>query len=207
MRFWVAVALLLAAGPGAVAGEDAWQLLDEFRRHLRAESPLRASFTQTFVPAGFSTGEKESGRMALALPDCLRWDYDEPYAKSFLLCGDVFHYWNPGEDEGHIEEIEAEREPGLDLLLLEVSQLQERYEAELVAGERRMREIRLRPREANDYVAEAALVLDRGLERLLFLRYVDPEGSVTEFAISGWKKGAENGTFNPPEGVEWLEEW
>ena len=217
LRAWI-VALLLAAAPSVAlrrrgargargAAQDAWSALDTLRGHLHEQSPFRAGFVQTFVPEGFSSGEKESGRMALALPECLRWDYDEPYPKSFLLCGDVFHYWNPGEDEGHTEEIEAKREPGLDLLLLEVEELRVRYRAELSDGPGKSREIRLRPLEPNEFVAEALLRLNGRLDRLLLLRYLDPEGNVTEFAISGHEKGAPAGTFNPPEGIEWLDEW
>ncbi|MEE2778768.1 MAG: outer membrane lipoprotein carrier protein LolA [Acidobacteriota bacterium] len=200
-------AVLMGVAPAAVVAQDPWQALDTFRQSLRAQSPFAASFVQTFVPEGFSSGEQESGRMALALPECLRWDYDEPYPKSFLLCGDMFHYWNPGEEEGHVEEIDAAREPGLDLLLLDLSELRERYDASVSAVERGEREIVLRPKEPNEFVAEATLRLNRKLDRLLVLRYLDPEGSVTEFAISGVTAGAAVGTFNPPDGVEWLDEW
>lgn len=203
----VLLLVLAVALPGPALAEDPWQVLEVFRQHLRERSPLRADFTQAFVAEGFTTAEEESGHLAISLPDCMRWDYDEPYPKSFLLCGDVVHYWNPGEDEGHIEEIDADREPGLDLLLVEVDELRRRYEAEVHSGGRRGVVVTLRPREENEYVVEATLELDRLLEKLEVLRYLDPDGNRTEFRITAWKSGVPNGIFNPPKDVEWLEEY
>ena len=131
LRLAALLSLLLAFAPADPPKSDdsAWQSIETFRKNLAKRSPFNASFVQTYLPEGFSTGEKESGRMALHLPDCLRWDYGEPYPKSFILCGNVIHYWNGGDSEGHVEEIEAKREPGLDLLLVPVDELQRRYTA------------------------------------------------------------------------------
>lgn len=207
----MAIATLTFAGPASAAADgaadEAWEALETFRRNLAAASPFTAAFEQTYIPEGFASGEEESGRMTLSLPDCLRWDYDEPYPKSFILCGDVIHYWNPGEDEGHVEEIDADREPGLDLLLVGIAELEGRYEAKREKGKGRNVAVVLRPTEPNEYVAQATLELDPGLERLVALRYLDPEGNRTEFRISGYTPGVATGTFNPPKDIEWLEEY
>jgi outer membrane lipoprotein carrier protein len=206
------LALLAAPGSRAAAadppkGDDsAWQSIETFRQNLAKRSPFSAKFVQTYLPEGFSSGEQESGRMALHLPDCLRWDYDEPYPKSFILCGNVIHYWNGGDTEGHVEEIEAEREPGLDLLLVPVAELQRRY----TASSKRTAQgvaVTLRPSAANEFVAEATLEIDAKLDRLLALRYLDPEGNKTEFAISDYQSGTKTGTFNPPRDIKWLDEY
>ncbi len=187
--------------------EDPWSVLAEFRGNLSEQSPFTAEFTQSFVPEGFSTGEEESGRLALSLPDCMRWDYSEPYPKAFILCGDVIHYWNPGEDEGRVAEIDAQREPGLDLLLVSVGELEARYSASVATGAGRGVEITLVPKEPNELVSQATLRLNAGLDRLLSLRYLDPEGNLTEFRISRFRAGGVAGLFNPPDGITWLDDW
>jgi hypothetical protein len=196
------------AAPAAPANDadPAWQSIETFRQNLAKRSPFNASFVQTYLPEGFSTGEKESGRMALSLPECLRWDYGEPYPKSFILCGNVIHYWNEGETEGHVEEIEARREPGLDLLLVPVEELRRRY----TATSRRTAQgvaVTLKPTEPNEFVTEATLEIDAKLDRLRVLRYVDPEGNRTDFAIDDYREGVASGTFNPPTGIKWLDEY
>ncbi len=110
------VTLLLGTTP--LEAEDAWTVIERFRSQLEVRSPFSARFDQTYLPDGFSTGETEGGRFSLSLPECLRWDYDDPYPKSFILCGDVFHYWNADEPQGHREEIDALSQPGLDLVEL-----------------------------------------------------------------------------------------
>ncbi len=87
---------LVAAAPQAPA-IDPWRALTELRLHLAASGALGAKFRQSYVPAGFATGDEETGRVALALPDCLRWDYSEPYPKAYLLCGSRLHTWVTGE--------------------------------------------------------------------------------------------------------------
>ena len=78
------------------AAPDPWKVLQGVRQSLVDSGPTAAAFTQTYIPAGFSSGDSESGRLALALPDCLRWDYQDPYPKGFLLCGGVAHGFGEG---------------------------------------------------------------------------------------------------------------
>jgi len=178
--------------------EDAWLILERFRESLELQSPFSAHFLQSFTPEGFSSAETEGGTMSMSLPECLRWDYDEPFPKSFILCGDVFHYWNPGDPKGHREEIEAREQPGLDLLLLGTADLRERYSIAASVRLAESIEIVLLPLEENEYASSATLLLDSDGERLLELRYVDPDGNRTTFAISDYRAGLDSGTFNPP---------
>ena len=114
----VALFLLGLAAPLRALEADPWAALEKVRGRLAASGPRVAEFEHLYLPAGFSQGEKESGRLALSLPDCLRWDYGEPYPKSFLVCGAVAHYWNEEDKTGQRQSIDSKNEPGLDLLLL-----------------------------------------------------------------------------------------
>ena len=208
----LALAALLLAGAPAAPGQipqpgeapDPWAALTAVRESLIAAGPTAAEFTQAYVPAGFSAGEEEHGRLALALPDCLRWDYRDPYPKSFLLCGGEAFYWNPEDKTGRRYPVDRQREPGLDLLLLGVEQLRERYQATAAAGEAGRVEIDLAPREgeaAPKGFASAHLVVDAASHRLVELSYLDPEGNLSRFTISGYGPLAADGLFSPPEGI------
>ena len=188
--------------PGAPAGAgDAWSLLEETRAALAADGPLTADFVQTFVPAGFTSGERESGRLHLAVPDCLRWDYSLPYPKAFLVCGGRVYAWSPEDMTGRREELRPESQAGLDLLLLPIDELRRRYDAEAV-DEERIR-VTLVPRERRQELREATLVVDPRTRRLVEVAFRDREGSFTRFELSGFRPLADPEAFTPPAGVRW----
>jgi outer membrane lipoprotein-sorting protein len=196
-------ALLLIAAAPAAAAEDPWAALDRLRRAMAGDRALTARFVQTFTPAGFASGEVESGRVAISLPDCLRWDYREPYSKSFLVCGARAHSWVDGEPRGQRTTIEARHEMGLDLLLLPIGELRERYRvtAEITAD--KQLDLALVPLAADSPLAAANLALDVRRDRLVTLEYRDREGNVTSFRFSDYHPLEQLEVFEPPAGIEW----
>ena len=193
-----------SASPSEVT---AWQTLAAVRESLTAAGPTRASFTQTFIPAGFSTGDRESGTLSLHLPDCLRWDYAEPYPKAFLLCGGSAHLWNPEDGTGRRYAVDRETEPGLDLVLLGIEELKDRYRVESEETEDGdLVKVRLTPLEPSGPLTGATLQVHRETNRLAGLSYTDDEGNLTRFEIEGYRPLDEDGVFSPPNDIEWTEE-
>jgi hypothetical protein len=199
----LALVLLSALAPAAAAAQDAWSLLEETRAALAADAPLAADFVQTYLPAGFSSGERESGRLALAVPDCLRWDYALPYPKAFLVCDGRVHAWSPEDKSGRAHELDREQQPGLDLLLLPVADLRRRYQATAAAAPERRVRVSLAPRQPRAELREAALVLDPRSRRIVEVEFRDREGNFTRFALSGYRPLADPDAFTPPPDVRW----
>lgn len=189
----------------AAGAPDPWATLAEVRKALIAAGPTAAEFVQTYVPAGFTTGEEERGRLALALPDCLRWDYLDPYPKSFLLCGGEAFYWNSEDRTGRRYAVDREKEPGLDLLLLGVEELRKRYRATAEAAGGRV-EVTLTPLRELVELAGARMVVDAASLRLTEVSYTDREGGRSRFVLGGHAPLAEDGLFSPPEGIAWQED-
>ncbi|MEO8277061.1 MAG: outer membrane lipoprotein carrier protein LolA [Thermoanaerobaculia bacterium] len=187
------------------AGIDAWQALTRMRLDLGAAGTLAANFTQTFVPAGFSTGDEESGRVALDLPDCLRWDYASPYPKSYLLCGSELHTWVTGEPQGERAHVEAREEAGLDLLLLPVDRLKERYTAAAKAETGGRIAVELVPNAAPSRILEATLIFDRSTERPTSLAYRDRDGNRTDFRFAAFALVDDDSLFTAPTNIVWQE--
>lgn len=200
----VAALALLAALP-AGGDTDPWSALDGVRRQMAAAGGLAAEFTQSFTPAGFRTGEVESGRIAIALPDCLRWDYLEPYRKSFLVCGSRAHSWVEGEPRGQRATIEARHEMGLDLLLLPISELETRYRATVQPTSENRLDLALEPIDPEAPLAAVNLTLDPAGARLVALDYRDREGNVTSFRFTGYGPLADPDAFTPPPDIDWAE--
>ncbi|KAB2962796.1 MAG: outer membrane lipoprotein carrier protein LolA [Thermoanaerobaculia bacterium] len=199
--------LVALAAPGRAEdpAPDPWRTLEALRRGLAAGGPLHADFVQTFTPAGFSSGETESGRLSLAMPDCLRWDYVEPFRKSYLICGSRAWSWVESEPRGQRITIDPDRESGLDLLLLGGDELARRYRAVATRRSDGEVDLALEPLDEAAPLVAANLAVTGPDSRPTVLDYRDREGNVTSFRFSDWRPLEADGVFSPPQEVEWNE--
>ena len=168
--------------------------------------PTSATFTQTYIPAGFTSGEKESGSLSLHLPDCLRWDYQEPYPKGFLLCGEMVQAWNPEDHTGRRYRIDRKNEPGLDLLLLGVDDLKARYNAVTRSSPNGQIEIAFSPKGKAGELSDATLAVDPATLRVVAVSYHDREGNLTRFQLADYRPLSRPGQFSAPPGIRWEEQ-
>ena len=205
-----AVAAAGAAPVRAATQNDAWAALAAARAGFE-HAAWTADFVQTWVPAGFASGERESGTVSLALPGSLRWDYAAPFPKSLLVRLDTAYSWNPGESSGRRVFLEPDERQHLALLALDLAALRQRFSATLEPSSGAGLEILLVPLAPADAagqseIREARLALDARSHRLLRVAYADAEGNRTEFELSGHRPAAGDGLFTPPAGLEWLDD-
>ncbi|MGH9465028.1 MAG: LolA family protein [Thermoanaerobaculia bacterium] len=198
-----ASSFLALLAPGGAPAADPWELLAGARDRLAAV-PQVADFTQTFVPAGFSSGETESGSVALALPDLARWDYRQPFPRTFLVQGETVFTWNEGETSGRSFALSADEAHHLDLLRLDVGVLSRHYGATIArAGETDV-EVRLVPSDGGPGLAEVSLTLRAADLLPTSLAYRDSEGNATRFTFVAFRPLAGTDVFLPPTDIEWL---
>jgi|GEM_PF-648818 len=190
----------------STSAADPWSWLTRVRRSLVEAGPTTANFSQTYIPAGFASGEKESGSLSLHLPDCLRWDYQDPYPKGFLLCGEMVQAWNPEDHTGRRYRIDRKNEPGLDLLLLGVDDLKARYNAVTRSSPNGQIEIALSPKGKAGELSDAALAIDPTTLRVVQVSYHDREGNLTRFQLADYRPLAKPGQFSAPPGIQWEEQ-
>lgn len=192
----------------AAAGASPWEVLAALRASLVKAGPITARFEQTYIPAGFSSGDTEKGHFSLWLPDCLRWSYVEPQVKSFLLCKREAWAWNEEEEGGRHYRVEPEKEPGLDLMLLDLESLKDRYSAEGRQLDGGLYEILLtvgkEKKDKNDKKGLTARVrIDRAVQRVVGLEYRDEDGNTSRFAISEYQTLGHTALFQPPQDIQW----
>lgn len=187
------------------ADDDPWAALRAVRETLTADSPLAANFLQTYVPAGFSSGEQENGRLFLALPDCLRWDYEDPYPRSYLLCDRTVWAWSPDEPLGDRFEQVSREEAGLDFLLLSADRLAERYTVDSTLAPEGEVVLTLEPLEPEAPFQSATIRLDPETKRPLEIAYTDREGNETRFELTLFRSLEDTAPFSPPSDIEWID--
>jgi outer membrane lipoprotein-sorting protein len=202
---WLGVAVVMAPGLSvAEVAPDAWAVLTRARAELE-RAAWTADFVQTYLPAGFASGERESGQVSLALPGALRWDYEVPYPKVFLVLADTAYTWNPGEVVGRRVVMADDERQHLALLQLDLAALAGRYTAAARTTADGALEIALTPT-GDAEIRDAVLTFEPRDYRLLALRYADLEGNATEFLLSAHRVATADGLFSTPAGVDWLED-
>jgi len=184
---------------------DPWSQLQALKDGLVGEV-VSADFVQTFLPAGFSTGDEETGVLHLSVPDCLRWDYNQPYPKTYLICGQEAYTWNDGEPQGRRFVLESDSEPGLDFLRLRIENLENRYSAEPEALDSTRLRIVFTPLDPGHSLVKASMVLDMETHLLERLTYEDLEGNRTRFDISSYRPISGPPPFDLPLNIDWLEQ-
>jgi len=145
-----------------------------------------------------------TGRVAVDLPRCVRWDYGQPYPKSYLLCGEKLWSWNAGEPAGHVYDLD-QAQPGLDLLLLAVKELQERYTAKAQPAGNATR-VQLVPKAGGTNELKDAAILVGKDGTLRELTYRDAEGNRTTFRFSDRRALADRSVFTAPGNLKWQRE-
>ncbi|MBS1798893.1 MAG: outer membrane lipoprotein chaperone LolA [Acidobacteria bacterium] len=92
--------LLLASAlalPVFVRAQDADTLLRKVDDHYNRLSSLRAHYTERY--AGMGIDRTESGTLLLKKPGRMRWSYDQPAGKVFVLDGKFAWFYTPGDDQ------------------------------------------------------------------------------------------------------------
>jgi outer membrane lipoprotein-sorting protein len=207
--FPLAILLAIALFPNTTRAEEApksdpWEILEKLRAHLSA-APIELDFVQTFVPFGFTSGDQESGTMALMLPDCVRWDYLEPFPKVFLLCDETAYAWNPGEKTGRRYQVAAQDQASLDLIRLSSDNLKERYSATTEITAKNERVIALIPKIQDGQITTAKIVIASAGDRIIQLEFSDTDGNLTNFEMTNHRALIGQGTFTAPGQLTWLE--
>ena len=87
-------ALLL---PACSFAQDADSLLRKVDDHYNRLSSLRARYTERYL--GMGLDRTESGTLLLKKPGRMRWSYDQPAGKLFVLDGKFAWFYTPGDDQ------------------------------------------------------------------------------------------------------------
>jgi len=191
--------------PASAPAQEVWGSLAAARTEFE-RAAWQADFVQTYVPAGFTSGERETGRLAMTLPGRMRWDYSLPYDKVFLIRGAEAYTWNPGETTGRKALLEAGEREHLALLELDTASLRELYSASIDTRDPGILEILFEPLDRDTDIRSAYLALEPSTHRILELSYSDLEGNETRFELSGHRIAAQADLFDPPPDLDWLED-
>jgi hypothetical protein len=192
----LAVAGLLAVvapAPDVVAQEQPLQLLESLGRALRGQALWRASYHQSFVPAGMTLGEEVDGVVWLSWPDRALFHAGDPVLRLMGLEGRSLRLVDlevAGCDDHQLSDDEWARIPLAAVLDPQIAV--DRFTVLALPG----RGFALQPREAGG-VARVEVGLGTG-DLPEFVVVIDPQGATNRLDFSGWSTAS-----SVPEG-RWL---
>jgi outer membrane lipoprotein carrier protein len=185
---------------GAQQDDALVRKVDDHYNHL---SSLRARYTEHY--AGMGMDRTETGTLVLKKPGRMRWSYDAPVGKVFVLDGKFAWFYTPGDDQASkvpAKELDDLRSPlrfllGHTQLAKELGSLTVSPEGLgfLIAGVPKGMEQRVK-------LLTLGVTAAGEIEKM---RLEEVDGAVTEFAFTGMQENVpvknEDFIFTPPAGV------
>ncbi len=174
--------------------------VDEHYNHLTS---LRAHYVEHY--SGMGIDRTESGTLLLKKPGRMRWNYDEPAGKLFVLDGKNAWFYTPGDAQAEYipaKQLDDLRSPLR--FLLGHTQLKKELTGITVAPENGGFRISGVPKGMEQRVKSLTLwVTPAGTIERMKIEEID--GSVTEFSFSGIQENVATRdadfVFQPPQGV------
>lgn len=203
IRIPVLLAVVLSL-PLAASAQDADALLRKVDDHYNKLASLRARYIERYT--GMGMNRMESGTLLLKKPGRMRWSYDQPEGKVFVLDGKFAWFYTPGDAQ-------AQRVPAKQLddlrsplrFLLGRTQLKKELGGVAVTSDSHGIHIAGVPVGMEQRIK--ALTLDVTPEGAIqHMRMEELDGATTEFVFSRVEENVavreSDFSFTPPAGVE-----
>lgn len=204
--FATATGIIIALTPGHAQSGAPWsdsaivRRVNDHYNHLRS---LRSRYTERYI--GVGTNRTETGTLLLKKPGKMRWIYDRPPGKVFVLDGKFGWSYAPGDAQ--VQRVSAKRLDDLRSplrLLLGHTQLQSELESLRVTGEKNGFRITGMPRGMGQRVKELSLEVDSS-GQIQSIQIEEIDGSTTLFSFKDNEENVSFPTaefdFTPPPGV------
>jgi outer membrane lipoprotein carrier protein len=203
---WVLLAALLPAVLSAQSPSTE-ELAARVDHHYDSLRSLKASFTESYT--GLGMNRSESGTLLLQKPGRMRWDYDSPPGKVFLLDGKYGWFYSPGAPQVQrvpAKELDDLRSPlrfllGHTDLEKELTGLHEAPDAARPGALNLIGQ----PKGQEKRVSRVILSVDPATGALTGIEIDETDGAVTRFTFADQKPDAavpaETFHFTPPPGL------
>lgn len=200
----------VAPAPVAPAGDarlDA--VVDAIQKTYDATTDFSGSFTQKYTFTLLRRTEESKGEVKFKKPGLMRWDYQQPKVKSFVVDGKSL--WMHSKEDNTAFVNACFKNDGLTAsvaFLWGQGKIREQFDVQWfdgVFGDKSDHHLALTPKQGNSIFAKLILVVDPKSSRVKQSIVVDPSGNVNQFIYSNLKfnksLGEKDFAFTPPSGT------
>jgi len=186
-----------------VSAQDADSLLRKVDDHYNRLTSLRTRYTERY--AGMGIDRTESGTLLLKKPGRMRWSYDQPAGKVFVLDGKFAWFFTPGDAQ--VQRVPAKQLDDLRSplrFLLGHTQLKKELDSLTVTEDSHGLHIAGVPRGMDQRVKLLTLNVTAA-GSIQYMKLEELDGSTTEFTFTHVEENVPvrdgDFTFTPPAGV------
>ncbi|MBI1949141.1 MAG: outer membrane lipoprotein chaperone LolA [Deltaproteobacteria bacterium] len=193
--------------PAADARLDA--VVDAIQKTYDATTDFSGSFTQRYTYTLLRRTEESKGEVKFKKPGLMRWDYQQPKKKSFVVDGKSL--WLHSQEDNTAFVNACFKNDGLTAsvaFLWGQGKIREQFDVAWFAGtfgDKSDHHLELTPKQGNAIFAKLIIVVDPKTSRVKQSIVVDPSGNVNQFSYSNLKfnKALPDTafTFTPPSGA------
>lgn len=124
----------VGAAAAADAGEPATvtDLVKAVEDAYKDVQTLRADFVQVTRSSSMGEGEKQRGRVQLARPRKMRWDFTQPESKLFVTNGTTIWVYTPADKQVFVSDDLGGSDGGMDSLLSNLENLDQFFDVSIV---------------------------------------------------------------------------
>ena len=199
--------MVFPVGASALTAEE---VADKVQATYRGFSDLEAVFVQKATNRLSGTSQEASGRLFLKWPGKMRWEYDKPEPRLFLIDGKTLWSYSPMERQAVAQEVKGAISTGPIGILFGVSSLRRDFRVRTIthAGTRDTQEylLDLAPKGEDLSFKRVILAIDRESFLIQRLTVFDLYGNTTAVDLSDLKVngGLKDGlfSFSPPPGTD-----
>ena len=182
-------------------------VIDTLQKTYEGTKDFKGRFTQKFTYTMLRRTQESTGSVSFEKPGRMRWDYDKPQEKAFIIDGKALWIVQPADKVAFVNA--CFQQDGLTAsvaFLWGEGRLREQFNISWfdgVFGEKTDHHLLLLPKDGNSIFARLILVIDPTTSRVKQSVVVDPAGNVNQFMFTDLKfnTGIAKGTFSYKPGA------
>lgn len=182
-------------------------LVDRMQAFYEGTQDFKASFTQAYTYKAFKRVQTSSGSVMFKKPALMRWEYDKPARKTFVLAGDTVYAHDPEAMLLTVAGINTNQLSASVTFLWGKGKLQDEFSiAKVACSTCKGTLLELTPLTPDPRFQKVKLEVDPVSAQVRKSTVIDPDGSENAITFSGLTAntgvGQEHFKLNPPQGTQ-----
>lgn len=192
--------------PGSQVAPEVRELVERMQAFYEKTQDFEARFKQDYRYQAFQRSQSSTGTVLYRKPALMRWDYDKPNARTFVLAGQKVYAYDPQAQTLSVAKVDTSQLSASVTFLFGQGRLADEFSiARGTCASCKGVLLVLDPLKPDPRFRQVRLEVDPKTAQVLKSTVVDPDGSENTIAFTDLKTnvgvGAERFKINPPEGT------